>query len=61
MKDASSASFEILHDWYAKDRWNVYFDGKKIEDASPTDFEVLGAGYAKDRWNTYYFGHKINE
>jgi hypothetical protein len=50
----------VLRDGYAKDRWNVYFDAKKIEGASPDNFKVLRDGYAKDTWNTYYFGRKID-
>ena len=44
---------------YAKDTWNVYFDGKKINGASPESFKVLRDGYAKDTWNVYFDAVKI--
>ena len=44
---ASSDSFDVLSDCYAKDTWNVYFDGKKINGASSDSFKVLSDGYAK--------------
>ena len=59
IEGASSDSFNILSDWYAKDTWNVYFDGKKINGASPDSFKVLRDGYAKDRWNVYFDSIKI--
>jgi len=55
---ASSDSFTVLEDWYAKDTWNIYYEGAKTG-ASTNNFEVLGDGYAKDSWNTYYKGKKI--
>lgn len=57
---ASPGSFKVLRDGYAKDTWNVYFDGRKIKDASPGSFKVLRDGYAKDTWNTYYYGKVID-
>ncbi|WP_304644685.1 DKNYY domain-containing protein [uncultured Duncaniella sp.] len=31
IQDASASSFAILHDGYAKDTWNTYYWGRKID------------------------------
>ncbi len=60
VKDASAASFVILHDGYARDTWNVYFDGVKIDGASSGTFKAMRDGYARDTWNVYFDGEKID-
>ena len=59
IEGASSYSFEILQGGYAKDTFNVYFLGRKI-DASGSSFKYLGDGYAKDAFNAYYYGSKMD-
>ena len=44
---------------YAKDAWNVYYRGWKVDGASASSFEVLGGGYGKDAWNVFYMGRKL--
>lgn len=46
-------------DCYAKDRYNVYCNGNKIDGANPDSFIILKDGYTKDRWDVYYRGVKI--
>ena len=41
---ASTDSFKVLRDGYAKDTWSVYFDGKKIDGASPDSFKCARDG-----------------
>lgn len=48
VEKASSSSFKVLDDGYAKDNWNVYYMGSLVEDAACGSFTVLGWGYAKD-------------
>jgi len=45
---------------YAKDPWNVYFMGQKVEGASAMSFQTLGQGMAKDAFHQYYGGQKFN-
>lgn len=59
MKDVAVTSFKVLGEGYAKDAWNVYYDGLKVENASAGSFEVLRDGYARDTWNTYCRGCRI--
>lgn len=44
---------------YYKTKFDVFFNGRKIEDASASTFKELGEGYAKDSFNVYYLGNKI--
>lgn len=48
------------HGRYAKDTWNVYYQGRKVDGASASSFVDLGAGYGKDTWSVYYQGRKID-
>ncbi|MFR6383887.1 MAG: DKNYY domain-containing protein [Odoribacter splanchnicus] len=41
-------------DGYAKDDWQVFYRGRKIENASSSSFENLGGGYGKDSWTVFY-------
>ncbi|MDE6377575.1 MAG: DKNYY domain-containing protein, partial [Duncaniella sp.] len=40
VKGAVASSFEILRDGYAKDSWNVYYRGVKINGATSNSFNV---------------------
>ena len=46
---------------YYNDKFNAYYDGKKIPGSSGTSFRELGMGYAKDAFNVYYLGRKISD
>ena len=44
---------------YAKDAWNVYYRGWKVDGASASSFEDLGGGYGKDAWSVFFDGVKV--
>lgn len=44
---------------YAKDNYNVYFMGKKLDVIGSSSFKALADGYAKDNYNVYYMGKKL--
>ncbi len=47
---ADGASFKVLADKkYARDKHQVYFQGKPLRGADPVTFELLDAGYGKDQ------------
>ena len=56
---ATSNSFVILKEEYAKDAFNVYWMGKEIQGAASSSFVCLGNGYAKDAFNVYWEGREI--
>lgn len=58
MNDVSYSSFRDLGWGYAKDKFKVYFAGKKI-DATVHSFKALSDGYALDSFDVYYFGVEI--
>lgn len=60
-------SFEVLDDWYFKDKNNVYYYDLSRKDkfapiplADTGTFMVLSEGYSKDANNVYYYGEKID-
>jgi len=44
---------------YAKDNYDVYYNGIKVEKAIAGSFQDLGDGYATDKYNAYYKGNII--
>ncbi len=44
---------------YVVSRFDVLFDGRKVQGASINTFKDLHDGYAKDAFDAYYFGEKI--
>ncbi|MDC0506120.1 DKNYY domain-containing protein [Candidatus Gracilibacteria bacterium] len=64
-----NGSFEILEGHYnfqtsyAKDKYNVYYDGKVIDGADPQAFQIIKYGnitrYSKDRNSVYLLNKKI--
>lgn len=65
IQGADPGSFVVLKDGYAKDKWQIYFEGKTIWSAisnnqlfwaQPHSFEVLSHEYAKDTEFAYYRG-----
>lgn len=47
-------SFELLDDYYSKDKHHVYFASRKIEVADPATFKTLGQYYSVDHQHGYY-------
>lgn len=58
IEGVSVSSFEVLQGGYARDAFQVYFRGRKI-DAGSSSFRYLGDGYAADSFNVFFFGHKM--
>ncbi len=44
---------------YAKDNFQVYYQGEVIEEASSSSFTYLGDGYGKDNWTVFYRGKVV--
>lgn len=57
--DAIPASFSELGGGYAKDAFNVYFYGVKLNGCMASSFKVLEGGYAKDAFTVFYYGNKV--
>jgi len=66
---ADPKSFVVLKDGYAKDKSQVYFEGRVIWSAidadkpfwtQPNSFEVLGSGYAKNAEFAYFRGEPFS-
>jgi hypothetical protein len=57
--DATAATFKLLEGGYAKDSFNVFYYGKRVEGASPASFKYTGNGNAKDAFSDYYRGRKL--
>ena len=45
---------------YVVSRYDVMFDGRKVQGASANTFKDLHDGYAMDAFTVYYFGEKLN-
>lgn len=55
LPDADAETFEVLEQKeYAKDKKNVYREGKIIEGADPDSFEVLENDFARDKDQGYF-------
>ena len=59
MFECDVKSFEVLKGEYAKDKYNVYFRGKKINDVDPTSYQQLSLSYAKDNKHVFYYGKPL--
>ena len=57
---SNGPSFELTGDGYAKDKWNIYCLGKKVNGVNVSGFQLLGAGYASDKSSVYYRGERLN-
>lgn len=55
----SPQNFQDLGWGYAKDSFDVYYMGRKIEGAMTSSFKVLKNGYAEDTFETYYRGKVV--
>lgn len=54
-------SFEILGDWYTKDKNYVYLNSQKIIWANPEFFKILNFWYSKDDRKIFYFWEEVFE
>jgi DKNYY family len=62
VEGAVVASFEAFDGTYARDKSNVYFDGRPIPDADAASFELLDRpGFFKDRHRVYQLDRPISE
>ncbi|MBK9107638.1 MAG: DKNYY domain-containing protein [Saprospiraceae bacterium] len=52
--DCDYSSFEILEYPYAKDKVNVYYEGKKVKGLNSARFRLLGHGYLTDGEFIFY-------
>jgi len=57
--DIDSSTFEVLHGYYTKDAYNVFYRWFSIPDADPKTFEMLGENIAKDKNHIYFNGDII--
>ena len=57
--DAMAATFVELGGGYAKDSFNVYYRGNKVEGAMASSFKYTGNGYGEDRFEVFYKGKKL--
>lgn len=55
----SVSSFRDLGWGYAKDKYKVYYEGRRM-DARAGSFKVLSDGYALDNFDVYYYGEEID-
>lgn len=49
----------MLEGGYAKDAFNVFYYGMKVDGATASSFKYSGDGYAEDAFNAFYRGRKI--
>lgn len=49
-------SFEILSEWFAKDKNHVYWKGRELRDADPSTTRVLDNYFAVDKDQVFGFG-----
>jgi hypothetical protein len=53
-------TFQILDNFYAKDKNFVYFKEKNMEEIDPESFEIICCGYSKDKNSIYYNATKLS-
>ena len=51
-----ASNFKVLEGGYAKDSFNVFYHGNKVEGAVASSFKYTGNGYGQDNFNAYYRG-----
>jgi hypothetical protein len=62
IEEADTATFEAFDTTYARDKSNVYFDGRPIPNADATSFELLDRpGFFKDRHHVYQLDRPISD
>lgn len=53
--DPDINTFEVIDEYYAKDKFTVYRQGKPIKYSDSNTFIVLGYGFSKDKNNVYKY------
>ena len=67
MKNVDLSTFEVLNSpysssvYFAKDKNNVYYNGKKLDGIVPNDFEQIQSYFIKDKNGIYKFEEDENE
>ena len=67
MKNVDLPTFEVLNSpynssvYFAKDKNNVYYNGKKLDGIIPNDFEQIQSYFIKDKNGIYKFEEDENE
>ena len=67
MKNVDLPTFEVLNSpysssvYFAKDKNNVYYNGKKLDGIVPNDFEQIQSYFIKDKNGIYKFEEDENE
>ena len=67
MKNVDLSTFEVLNSpysssvYFAKDKNNVYYNGKKLDGIVPNDFEQIQSYFIKDKNGIYKFEEGENE
>ena len=67
MKNVDLSTFEVLNSpysssvYFAKDKNNVYYNGKKLDGIVPNDFEQIQSYFIKDKNGIYKFEESENE
>lgn len=67
IKNADLQTFEVLNSpysssvYFAKDKNNVYYNGKKLDGIVPNDFEQIQSYFIKDKNGIYKFEEDENE
>ena len=67
MKNVDLPTFEVLNSpysssvYFAKDKNNVYYNGKKLDGIVPNDFEQIQSYFIKDKNGIYKFEESENE
>ncbi len=51
--EPDSKTFEVINDFYAKDKYTVYYGSVNIIMADPATFKLLAGRFSKDKNNIY--------
>lgn len=61
VEGADIDSFEVMTEYYTKDKNNVYYLGKQLKNADPKTFKILNNSYSRDRNFVYLEDKQIKE
>lgn len=53
--EPDSKTFEVINDFYAKDKYTVYYGSVNIIMADPATFELFAGRFSKDKNNVYRY------
>lgn len=59
LPDVSYLSFQVVGEYYGKDKRQVYYEARPIIGADPATFTMLGTFTAKDARNVYRYGKRV--